>query len=125
MVYDVKNDIVYHLPVYTVLSLFKLCLIHFAYIWLKKTNVNDALPTISSLVRVTSMLKDELNSKFSPQCMCKTIPEHVFFSLHYSLWALASTQTIQSGPQDQKSVIFSHSVISLNQLQNSINTNIF
>ena len=34
---------------------------------------------------------------------------------------------IQSGPQDQKSVIFSHSVISLNQLlQNSKNTaNIF
>ena len=33
----------------------------------------------------------------------------------------------QSGPQDQKSVIFSHSVISLNQvLQNSKNTaNIF
>ena len=35
--------------------------------------------------------------------------------------------SIQSGPQDQKSVIFSHSVISLNQLlQNSKNTaNIF
>ena len=31
--------------------------------------------------------------------------------------------TIQSGPQDQKSVTFSHSVISLNKfLQNSINT---
>ena len=35
--------------------------------------------------------------------------------------------TIQSGPQDQKSVIFSHSAISLNQLKrNSKNTaNIF
>ena len=38
-----------------------------------------------------------------------------------------SRQHFQSGPQDQKSVIFSHSVISLNQLlQNSKNTaNIF
>ena len=36
-------------------------------------------------------------------------------------------QTVQSGPQDQKSVTFSHSVISLNQLlKNSKNTaNIF
>ena len=77
---------------------------------------------------MTSMLKDELNSKFSLQCMSKTIPVHVFFCLHYGLWVLASTQTIQSGPQVQKSVIFSHSVISLNQLlQNSINNtaNIF
>ena len=44
------------------------------------------------------------------------------FCLHYGLWVLASTQTIQSGPQVQKNVIFLHSVISLNQLlQNSIN----
>ena len=36
---------------------------------------------------------------------------------------LTETSTSQSGQQDQKSVTFSHSVISLNQLlQNSINT---
>ena len=48
----------------------------------------------------------------------------------FALWSVGSgsTQTIQSGPQVQKSEIFSHSVISLNQLlQNSINNtaNIF
>ena len=49
------------------------------------------------------MLKDELNSNFLPQCMCKTIPEHDFL-LHYDLWVLAvlnigtnrSKQTVQT-----------------------------
>ena len=60
MIYDVINDVVYHFSVYIVLSLFKLCLIHFAYTesncssglrlfsdegilwaWLKKASVND------------------------------------------------------------------------------------
>ena len=41
-----------------------------------------------------------------------------YLHLHFNL-----SQTIQSVPQDQKSVTFSHSVISLNQLlQNSKNT---
>ena len=47
----------------------------------------------------------------------------VFTVIMNSVIYLIYSLSIQSGPQDQKSVTFSHSVISLNQLlQNSINT---
>ena len=47
--------------------------------------------------------------------------EQSYLGLHCLLRTICPTT--QSGPQDQKSVTFSHSVISLNQLlQNSINT---
>ena len=60
MIYDVKNDVVYHFSVYTALSLFKLCLFFLLIrramvplglhlfrdegilgVWLKKASVND------------------------------------------------------------------------------------
>ena len=55
---------------------------------------------------------------------CVSIPRPSYIISNISLMDLLNYESVkQSGPQDQKIVTFSHSVISLNQLlQNSINT---